>query len=157
MAGSSADEDKLRELIGALQRREVPNTVSEVQTRVDEVMLQSIGPLRREQRIMLRPQHIRRGMDLDGPLGRQLGQRLGDHSGACAVPRDRCGEGAREGVVGYQAVQIIFGESEIRAGPVIPEVPQVLPDGVGIAVDQLRRRAEAGGRPDTRTRSAPGR
>ena len=71
-------------------------------------------------------------------VGRQLGERLGDRSGTCAVPRDRCGEGARQGVVGYQAVQIIFGESEIRAGPVTPEVPQVFSDGVGIAVDQLR-------------------
>ena len=131
------NQDELRELLGALQRCEMPGAVGDMQSHIGEVVLQPIGPLAREQRIMLRPQHIGRGVDLDGAIGRQFGQRLGDSSRACAVPGDRCGEGTRQGVVGDQAVQIVVGDSEIRAGPVIPEVPQVFPDGVGIAVDQL--------------------
>src|ERR1700738_922877 len=53
LAGASADEDKLRELIRALQRREVSNAGGDVQSHVAEVMLQAIGPLPWEQRIML--------------------------------------------------------------------------------------------------------
>jgi hypothetical protein len=39
------NQDELCELIRALQWREVPNAVSEVQPHVEEVMLQLIGPL----------------------------------------------------------------------------------------------------------------
>ena len=42
------NQDELRELIRALKRSEVSNIVSEVQAHIDEVMLQTIGPLPRD-------------------------------------------------------------------------------------------------------------
>ena len=49
------NQDELRELFGALQRGEMPGAVGEMKPHIGEIVLESIGPLAREQRIMLRP------------------------------------------------------------------------------------------------------
>src|SRR6478609_1456114 len=122
-ARASTDEDQLGELLWAFQWCEVPGVERGVQRNVGEVMLEAVGPLAREQRIMLWPQHIGGHMNLDGSIGRKFGEGLGGHSRAGTVPGDRRAERSRKGVIGHQPVQIIFGDSEIRSGPVNPKVP----------------------------------
>ncbi len=110
--------------------------VRAVRRRVDEVVVQPVGPVLRNQRIMLRQKHVRGRLNLDGTVGGRFCERLGDHARAGAVPGDRCGEHAGQGVLGGQLLQIVLGEPEIRARPVAPEVAKIFADVVEVAVDE---------------------
>ena len=88
----------LCEVAGAFHRCEVPGAVDVAQVRVDEEVVDAVGPGSREQRVVFWPEHRRRHCDSMFSLRPPFGYRSGDRAGTGPVPTDLGGERARLGV-----------------------------------------------------------
>ncbi len=128
--------DRGGEPVGRLQRREVTGVGQVLPPDVGEELVQAVAPGRREQRVVLGPQHGRRHLDPGLGRRRALGQARRDRTGARAIPADRGGERSRGAVQAGEPVQLDGIRREGRARPVRPEVLEIGADRRAVAVEQ---------------------
>lgn len=82
---------------------------------VGEELVESVGPLTREQWVVRRPQHSGRNGDPLRRLRCALGDDAGEPTAPDPVPPDGRGERSRLCVPGDEVVQVVVGNGE--AGP----------------------------------------
>ncbi len=140
---NSRQRESPRRTHGRLERGEVTDALQPLHAHVGEELLQTITPLRREQRVVGRPQHGRRSRHPVVRSRRFLGQAGRDRPRAGPIPRDRGQERSGRAVVAHEPLEVLRRQRELGTGPVRPEVREVGAHRVGAAVDQLLGQPEA--------------